>query len=309
MRLLVTGASGFIGRNLLLAVPHDWEVVATFRETDLVPFCREHGLVHVRPVRADLGGERLDRVLPESFDGCVFLAANGDPARSVPQPLLDLRSNAASLVALLEHVTCGRLVFLSSGAVYHGLRGPVSPASPVSPRLPYAISKLAAERYLEHFVETGRVRAGVSVRFFGAYGPHEPPRKIYSRLVRRFAIERRPDFTVTGDGRNLIDAMYVDDAVRGILAILADPVADPGAGTLDLGSGAPLSITDLVQAAAAAFGLEADVRYEGSVPEYIEFRSVDRTMQDRYAFRPAVGLAEGLQRLAAHLGARGAAGR
>ncbi len=309
MRLLVTGASGFIGRNVLLAVPRDWEVVATWRATDLAPFCREHGLDHVRTVRTDLGGEPLGGLLPDRFDGCVFLVANGDPARSVPEPLMDLRSNAGTLVALLEHATFDRFVFVSSGAVYHGLRGPVTPASPVSPRLPYAISKLAAERYLAHFTAAGRVRAGASVRFFGAYGPHEPPRKVYTRLVRRFALERRPDFTVTGDGRNLIDAMYVDDAVRGLLAVLAAPPADPGVSTLDLGTGSPLTLDELVRAAAAAFGLEADVRHAGSVPEYIEFRTADRTMEERYGFRPSVGLADGLRRLAGHLGAPGTPGR
>jgi len=127
VKLLVTGASGFIGRNLLLAVPRDWEVVATFHRNDLAGFCRVNALANVTPVRADLSAGDLPPAVRTGFDGCVFLAANGDPARSVAEPLLDLRWNAASLVALLEGVTCGRLVFMSSGAVYDGLRGPVSP--------------------------------------------------------------------------------------------------------------------------------------------------------------------------------------
>jgi nucleoside-diphosphate-sugar epimerase len=43
-------------------------------------------------------------------------------------------------VTLLEHVRAGHVVYVSSGAVYDGLNGPVSPATAVAPRLPYAIS-------------------------------------------------------------------------------------------------------------------------------------------------------------------------
>ena len=74
---------------------------------------------------------------------------------------------------------------MSSGAVYDGLRGAVSPATPVSPRLPYAISKLASEQYLRFFAEhRGTVDSYVNVRFFGAYGPYEAARKITTQWLQ-----------------------------------------------------------------------------------------------------------------------------
>ena len=56
------------------------------------------------------------------------------------------------------------------------------------------------------------------VRFFGAYGPYEASHKIYTRLVRAFALESRNTYTIYGDGANLIDAMYVDDAIDAVAA-------------------------------------------------------------------------------------------
>src|SRR5438309_11020252 len=94
MRLLVTGASGFIGRNLLLAVPTGWPVLATYnRSVDFVDFVARQGLRHVEPLAVDLAHEGAGAriaALSREFDGCVFLAANGDPARSVEDPKRDL---------------------------------------------------------------------------------------------------------------------------------------------------------------------------------------------------------------------------
>ena len=90
-------------------------------------------------------------------------------------------SNTVALVTFLEHCSVNHLVYLSSGAVYDGLVGAVSPETPCSPRLPYAISKLAAEQYVRFFSERRhRPASYINVRFFGAYGPYEPARKYAS---------------------------------------------------------------------------------------------------------------------------------
>jgi len=309
MRLLVTGASGFVGRNLILGAPVDWRITATWNRTEDFPaFLAAQGLRHVTPVRIDLTTatpEEVARAVGAEFDAAVLLAANGDPAISVRRPHFDLASNVLATVAVLEGVKIGRALSFSSGAVYDGLHGDVRPGTPVHPVLPYAISKLAAEHYLRSFVRAGRTGSAIAVRFFGAFGPYEPERKIYTKLVRAFAFERRRDFTIRGDGRNLIDAMYVDDAIAAVLLLLAAPVADPFE-IVDLASQTPVSIESLVRTAAATFGVEPRITFEGEVPEFIEFRTVDPTMRERFGFRPHVALEAGLRRLADHL-ARGAA--
>jgi UDP-glucose 4-epimerase len=299
MQVVVTGASGFIGRNVLLRAPRDWTIVALYhRSGDLESFVRDERLSHVRAMRCDLlqadQVAAVARAVGGRADAVMYLAANGDPAVSAERPRWDLESNTTALVNFLEHCPADHLVYVSSGAVYDGLRGPVTPATPVSPLLPYAIAKLASEHYVRFFCERrGALGSYVNVRFFGAYGPYEAERKITTRWLRSMAAGQR-EFVVRGDGRNLIDFMYVDDAVDGFLTLLR---ARGERLTVDFASGAPVSVNDVVRAMARVLDVDVTIRHEGVVPEYIQFTSADRTMRERFAVAPAVGFDAGLRRL------------
>jgi UDP-glucose 4-epimerase len=303
MRLVVTGASGFIGHNVLLRAPREWEIVAVYHSTPgLESFVKEHGLTNVRPMKCNLLDEsdvqRLARTIGEKPDAMLYLAANGDPAASSQRVRWDLESNTVAFVTCLEQCPAHHVVYVSSGAVYDGLHGEVSPSTPVSPRLPYAISKLASEQYLRFFAEhRGTVNSYVNVRFFGAYGPYEAPRKITTRWLEAMAAGQR-DFVVRGDGNNLIDFMYVDDAVDGFLALVK---AKGEKHTVDFASGSPISVNDVVRAMARNLGVSINLRHEGHVPEYIEFRSTDSTMRDRFGFAPSIAFDAGLEKLRAFL--------
>jgi UDP-glucose 4-epimerase len=298
VNVLLTGASGFIGHNVLLRVPRDWRVTALYHSTPgLDRFAERHGLVHVRAVRCDL----TDAAAVEdfagahrAFDACLYLAANGDPAQSADRPAWDLTLNTLALVTLLERVRVGHFVYVSSGAVYDGLSGPVSPATPVAPLLPYAIAKLASEHYVRAFSRRARsVGSYVNVRFFGAYGPYEPPRKITTKWMRAVMAGQR-EFTIRGDGENLIDFMYVDDAVDGFLALTA---AAGFTGTVDFASGAPVSVNTVVATLARVLGADVTVRHEGHTEEYIRFRSSDQTMRERFGVQASISFEDGVRRL------------
>ena len=302
MKLILTGASGFVGRNVLLRAPREWEILALYHQaTDLEAFVSRHRLAHVRPVKCNLTDEAEVRAVAAASggraDAALHLAANSDPTASAGRPRWDLESNAVGLINLLEHCPVGHVVFASSGAVYDGLIGDVTPSTPVDPHLPYAISKLASEQYVRFFAERRHaVDSYANVRFFGAYGPYEPERKITTRWMRAVMAGQR-SFTIRGNGQNLIDFMYVDDAVDAFLTLAT---AAGYSGTVDLASHAPVSVNDVVQTMARVLGVEISVAHQGHTEEFIQFISVDRTMRERFGFEPKASFEDGVRRLHAH---------
>jgi len=304
MKLLLTGASGFIGHNVLVRAPRDWEIVAVYHRTPgLEAFVKAQGLSNVRVEQCDLLDGEAVQALAQRIGrptAMLYLAANGDPAASAERPRWDLESNTTAFVTTLERCPADHVVYVSSGAVYDGLTGMVTPATPVSPLLPYAISKLASEQYLRFFAERRQsVSSYVNVRFFGAYGPYEAPRKITTKWLAAIDAGQR-EFVIRGNGQNLIDFMYVDDAVDGFLALVQ---AAGTRATVDFASGTPISVNAVVETMARVAGVEVAIRHEGAVAEYIEFQSADTTMRDTFGCRPRVSFESGLQRLRAFLSA------
>jgi len=299
VKLVLTGASGFIGRNVLLRAPRDWDIIALYwQSTDLEAFVARHRLSHVRPIKCDLLDEADVRAVAAAAggraDAVLYLAANGDPTASADRPRWDLESNTVALVNFLQHCPAGHVVYTSSGAVYDGLVGDVSPSTPVDPRLPYAISKLASEQYLRFFAQRRHaIDSFVNVRFFGAYGPYEPQRKITTRWMRAVMKGQR-EFTLRGNGENLIDFMYVDDAVDGFLRLTA---AAGFSGTVDFASGAPVSVNEVVHTMARVLGADVSLTHQGHTEEFIQFRTVDRTMQERFGYVPSIAFEDGIRRM------------
>jgi nucleoside-diphosphate-sugar epimerase len=299
-RILLTGASGFLGRRFLELAPHGDSIAALWRgSADFPDFAASLGRKGVTPVRADLTDPadvaRARGEIGEEWDALVVLAANGDPVRSESDPPADLRETALTAINTFGAFRAKKLVYFSSGAVYEGLEGPISPESVINPVLPYAVTHYAAERYAEYFTRRSRFGSAVAVRFFGAFGPHEPPRKIYTRLVERFAFEGANAMTIRGNGRNFIDAMFVDDAVAGIRRILdADAAAHPFE-VYDFSSGMPVTINELVFRVAKVFGQSSvRVTYEGSVSEDHLFLSNPEPFRRRFGFTPRYGLEDGV---------------
>ena len=295
MKILITGASGFIGRNYLLRskFANEFNTCIYYQSKTFPDWLEKHkknDTVH----KLDLTNRpEIESILQkdQEYDVCLYLAANGDPAFSFKFPLEDLCKNTVSVINICNHIKIKKFIYFSSGAVYDGINGYVNPTVKLNPILPYSISKLASEFYLSYFKSIKRLGNFSIVRFFGAYGPYEAERKIYGNLVRQFGIKKESDFTIKGDGKNLIDAMYINDTIGAIDNLIEDPSPPE---IFDLTLGNPLTITQLVIQSAKVFNIKPKISYEGSVPEYIKFVSNDTSYQRRYGKVGKTSLEEGL---------------
>jgi nucleoside-diphosphate-sugar epimerase len=300
MNLLVTGASGFLGRNFLIRAPGDWRILALYRNDAGFPeFASRLNKPNLSPVRCDLADPGQVAELFErhgsDWDACLYLAAKVDIPWSVREPGQDLSLNAMSLLHLLARLRARRFVYFSSGAVYDGLTGEVRPDARLRPTLPYAISKFTSEHYVRFYCHRARsIENYLIVRFFGAYGPYEASHKIYTQLLRRFVLEGGDRYTIYGDGQNLIDAMYVEDAVEGVCRMLTGHHWND---TVNFAAGHPMTIEALVREVGEALGRGAvTIEKQGVAHESNDFWGSTGEMREHFGFEATTSLAAGITR-------------
>ena len=272
MRVLVTGAAGFIGSTtaeLLLDGGH--EVVAL---DSLVRGTRNNVPVRATFVEGDCGDVELVRSLG-SFDACVHFAARIEPADSMAYPETFFANNVASTFRLLEALIATgleRFVFSSSCAVYGDqVEMPIDEERAIRPHSPYGQSKRMVEEGLEWLVRQGRLKAA-SLRYFNAAGGtaahperHTPeihliPIALDVALGRRSHLEVYGSDYPTPDGTCVRDYIHVSDLAEAHSLALRALETKPGL-TLNLGTGTGSSNRQVIDTVKKVTGREFDVQY------------------------------------------------
>jgi len=206
-RLLVTGAAGLIGSELIRSFDAAAEVVAVSRSRPLAPEAT------VRWIVRDLAESGWTEDLPDGVDTVVHLAQSRQ-FRQFPEGAPDVFAvNVASTAALLDWARRSgvrRFVLGSSGGI-----GDVSPsgsAEPVGNPLGfYLASKRAAELLAEAYTAVMTV---VVLRFFFVYGPDQRPTMFLPRLVR--SVREGQPVTLHGPSGLYCNPVHVSDAARAL---------------------------------------------------------------------------------------------
>jgi UDP-glucose 4-epimerase len=272
VRVLVTGAAGFIGSTtaeLLLAKGH--EVVAL---DSLISGRIENVPAGATFVEGNCGDFDLVRSLG-SFEACVHFAARIEPGESMKYPEVFFSNNVASSFRLLDALiqsSVERFVFSSSCAVYgNQVEMPIDESRSIQPQSPYGQSKRMVEEGLNWLVSTGRLRAA-SMRYFNAAGGtlahperHNPeihliPIALDAADGRRDYLEIFGDDYPTPDGTCIRDYIHVSDLAEAhVLAITA--LEDHRELVLNLGSGVGYSNRQVAETIKKVTGRDFEIRY------------------------------------------------
>jgi UDP-glucose 4-epimerase len=272
MRVLVTGAAGFIGSttaSLLVDQGHDVTGL-----DNLGSGRRENAPVGATFVEGDCGDAELIRSLG-TFDACVHFAARIEPAESMKFPEVFFSNNVASTFRLLEALVqtgLERFVFSSSCAVYGDqVEMPIDEERATRPHSPYGQSKLMVEQGLEWLVAQGRLRAA-SLRYFNAAGAtlahperHNPeihliPIAFDAALGLRERLDVYGDDYPTPDGTCVRDYIHVSDLADAHSLAIDALETNPGL-TLNLGTGTGSSNRQVIEEVKKVTGREFNVRY------------------------------------------------
>lgn len=301
MRVLVTGAAGFIGSSVSarLAARGD-EVVGLDSFDDFYDPARKRKNVEglaVGLVEGDLRDPAAVARALEGVDAVIHLAARAGVRPSIAQPALYTSVNVDGTVALLEACRARgirRFLFASSSSVYGGnVKVPFHEDDPVDhPVSPYAATKKAGELLCHTYHHLHAMRISC-LRFFTVYGPRQRP-EMAIHAFSRAILAGRPIALFGTD--SIRDYTYIDDIVDGVVAALDH---DAPFRVFNLGNSSPVSLPDLVAALERALGTEAKTEVQPPEPGDMKqtYADISRAKAE-LGWSPKVPLAEGLSRLA-----------
>jgi UDP-N-acetylglucosamine/UDP-N-acetyl-alpha-D-glucosaminouronate 4-epimerase len=300
---LVTGGGGFIGSNVvraLLARGDDVRVLDNFSTGSRANLA---GLDHdVQLVEGDLRSYERVHAAVRGAEVVFHQGALPSVPRSVQDPLTTTAVNIeGTLNVLLAARDEGvrRIVNASSSSVYGNTGGlPRVETQAPDPISPYAVAKLAAERFCTSFSRVYGMEI-VSLRYFNVFGPRQDPTSQYAAVVPRFirAVGAGEPVTIYGDGEQSRDFTFVDNVVGANL--LAADAPGVGGEILNIATGGSVTVSALADAIGKLLGKPVEKAYEPAREADVRASWADVGEAKRLlGFEPQVEFDEGLERTA-----------
>jgi UDP-glucuronate 4-epimerase len=302
MRVLVTGAAGFIGSHLCEALAARGDVVIgvdSFSDY----YSREEKERNASCVTA-AGCDLIEADLIEtdllallSGVDAVFHQAGQPGVRSSWAAGFDryLRDNVLGTQRLLEAARVSdvsRFVFASSSSIYGDLgRFPTLESDLPRPTSPYGVSKLAAEQLCGLYGANWGLST-VSLRYFTVFGPRQRPDMAIRRVIESCLFGS--PFQLFGDGEQVRDFTYVDDVVQANLLASIEPVRSGS--VMNIAGGGALSMKELIHVIEGACSSPAVLEHSAAVAgDVLRTGGSTDAARNLLGWRPEWDLEEGVR--------------
>jgi len=265
---LITGGAGFIGSNIAIELLKRGEKVRIIdnfstgkRETveEIKKFSETNRKDNKGKIKGNLeifeGDIRSYHIVRESVDGVDFVlhqAALPSVPRSVKDPLTSNEVNVVGTLNILnaaKDAKVKRIVYASSSSIFGDLETlPKTEDMLPKPLSPYAVSKLAGEKYCQVFTKLYGLET-VSFRYYNVFGPRQDPTSQYSAVIPKFInIFKRGEVpTVFGDGEQSRDFTYIQNVVDANLLACEKGHEDLSGEVFNIAFGKRVTLNDLVK--------------------------------------------------------------
>ena len=295
-RAVVTGASGFIGSALARYLNAEgWDVVTVDRRPS----------ADGEPPRrlADVAQEGALAGLLDAGTTIFHMAASADVAGSVANPRHDFDNTFRGVFEVLEAARQegSRVVFPSTASIFDASNAlPLSERAFPRPTSPYAAGKLGGEAYCHAYHRSYGVDVRIA-RLFSVYGVGMFRFAIHD-IVRKIQQDHE-DLVILGDGTQIRDYLFIDDAVRGLAMVATEGASGE---EYNVASGEPVRLLDLARLIAELMGYP-NIRIRPSGRSFAGDTArwyADISKVRALGFEPRVDLRNGLARTIAWLATR-----
>lgn len=324
MKILVTGAAGFIGFHVIRSLLNSGNNVigldninsyynvqlkyarlkeVGIEENDIVPgeYTQSKSFESFRFIKMDLNDrERLYRLFDEEdFSYVINLAAQAGVRYSLQNPFAYIESNISGFMNLLEtcsHHPIKHLIYASSSSVYGDNCKTSFKENDITdkPVSLYAATKKANELMAYSYANLYHLPA-TGLRFFTVYGPWGRPDMAPSLFMS--AILKSETISLFNHGNMERDFTFIDDIVKGVLKIITSPPLMEVPHTIyNIGCSSPVNLTDFLRVIESITGIKANIRMEQMHPGDVISTYADITrLKNDFNYQPSTSIERGLE--------------
>ncbi|WP_341961936.1 NAD-dependent epimerase/dehydratase family protein [Pseudomonas sp. RC10] len=299
MKCVVLGGTGFIGSHLVNALNDlGHEVTSLTRHAPPQnTILSELALRNTNWQIGDYQNREDIKKLLRGNEVCFHLISSSLPSNSNKDPSWDVSTNVCnSLHVMEEAVQAGikNMIFISSGGTIYGEAqcSPIPETHPLEPTCSYGVTKLAIEKYLALFERLHGLPYKI-IRLANPYGPGQDVNKAQGAIsVFIERIRNQLPIQIWGDGSNVRDYIYIEDAVQGILAVMNHQGPDR---IFNIGSGTGSSLSEIIGEISLILSPVSEIAFLPARQFDIKYNVLDITKaQTLLNFKTNTTLAEGV---------------
>lgn len=299
MKILVTGAMGFIGSNLTEKLVADGHEVTAL---DNLHTGNENNLNSVKDkVKMVKEPAGFVEKMEEKFDAVLHQGVYSSSPMYKENPHLT-STVMDEMISILEYCrkNDSKLVYASSSSVYNGHAPPHHEGMEIKVADYYTEGRYAMERVGELYHKLYGIPI-IALRYFSVYGPHEEYKKQFANLITQFLWEARKgkNPVVFGDGNQTRDFTYVTDIVE---ANLLGMNSDVKYGVYNAGTGRAVTINEMIKILGEKLGKEIQTEYiENKIKNYVQHTGADPSKAEKeLGFKAKVSLEDGIKMQVEH---------
>jgi nucleoside-diphosphate-sugar epimerase len=300
---LITGIGGFIGSSLARALLAKNEQV---RGVDNFATGKRENLQEILSRIDFREADILDLDAMHNASAGVDFVLHQAAIPSVPKSVLDpVGSNQANVDGTVNVLVAARdakvkrVVYAASSSAYGDTPTlPKHEAMTPDPISPYAVAKLASERYMISFFRCYGLET-VSLRYFNIFGPHQDPSSQYSGVLAKFITQmlRGEQPSIYGDGEQSRDFTYIDNAVEANLLACHAPTSQAAGKAFNVATGRRVTLNETFQLLRGMTSYKGQPNYGPERGGDIKHSLADISQAEKYlGYKPKVDFEEGLRR-------------
>jgi UDP-glucuronate 4-epimerase len=299
-KILITGAAGFIGFNLIQALKDKHELIlldALFAQQKAPLVRAQH--INLPIHKLDLAQDEIQ--LPFVPEIVIHLAAETGISASQDAPARYVRQNILATANLLEYCkknAIAKIIYASSSSVYAPLEGKMSEINSVlKPKSFYGFSKLQMEHLVHEFTQRYHLNA-IGLRFFTVYGPWTRPDMAAYKFMR--SIQNKEPITIYDrEGEVARDFTFVEDICTAIALLI--PKLDEyatGHAIYNIGSSSPVGVHSFFELISAEMQESTQVNFAPLPENELKLTYCDTArLEEAINYKASTSIADGVRQM------------